>query len=196
MVNKTKVLLILSIFLFSCSTQTEEKIEEVKKEVLELPKPNPNLELLSLGLDTNKFMVANEFVVFPTFSFELDLTEDTKSTLKDNQETIIVDASFFGVPKEPIEGDYDFQASGYYTFKNEIKELETGTYTADFIDVLVELEDLKALKNPNFEVSVNVYTGRKFADNNLLSTEYFQDSIYNILDSTKTIRGKLIYPNK
>jgi hypothetical protein len=64
---------------------------------------------------------------------------------------------------------------------------------AKFYDCKISKKDYEGLLNKDYEVNINVFTGRKSSTNNLINCDFLQDGIENIKNRRFTLKGKLIY---
>jgi hypothetical protein len=112
------------------------------------------LVFLLVGFDDNKQ------VPLPDFSVTITLSDRARAKFEESKETIIVHGYFadkIGKGEELSLGiaEFELQQPGTVSFKN----------------VIFLKENVEALRNPDYEVLINVFSGRRSSDKNLLSCE-------------------------
>ncbi|MDD2636775.1 MAG: hypothetical protein PHW82_14885 [Bacteroidales bacterium] len=151
--------------------------------------------MIEQKLDTHYLITTGDSVEIPSFEIELKLSKKAETKLKNDNESVIVMAFFTG---EPIENIPD-----KYKHKVEMGELWLLSYPIELTDKrIAKFENLKfhkdlydLLKNKDIRLLINVYSGRKSTDVNILDCEILQDNMSNINGKQFTINGKLISNN-
>lgn len=164
-------LILLLLFITSCNNKNEVKNNTQKTK-------SNNTELDS--------------ILVPEFEIELDLSEKAEIKINENKETIIVKAMFIGTPKDTTLQDEEYLKFGQLTIGVKEIELSKGRL-AKFNNCKISKKDYYSLSNKNFEVNINVYTGRRIFRDNLLNCDFLQEGIDSIKNKRFTLKGKLIY---
>lgn len=190
---KKVILTILTGLLIACNNSTPKNNSESQDLTQADSIRKGQSELIEQKLDTNYLIKVGDSVEIPSFEIELKLSEKAEEKLKNDNETVIVMAFFTG---EPIENIPD-----KYKDKVEMDELWLFSYSVELTDKrIAKFENLKfhkdlydLLKDKDIRLLINVFSGRKSTDVNLLDCGILQDNISNIKGKRFTINGKLIY---
>lgn len=142
----------------------------------------------SLAADST-FTISEKKVKLPTFQIELELSEKAEKKLRASKETVIIIAYFIGTPIDKNSKDYS-ELSGYSVGKYSI-ELNTETL-ATFDSDYISRKMFDALEDKNFEVLINVFSGRKTSQYNILNVEHLQESIDEVKGKRHFLRARLI----
>jgi hypothetical protein len=169
------------LFVISCSNQTGS--EPIEAEV----KRDSSITKLS---EENYYTFINDSVEIPPFEVELSLSQKAEAKLKEGKETIIVRAFFTGQPKDTSLRE--FQKHGEIFITSSEKELFEARL-AKFSGVRFSKKEYNSLSNKNISVTINVFSGRKFYQDNLLDIPAVFDSTSNIKGRKFLLQGKLIY---
>lgn len=132
---------------------------------------------------------SSDSVEVPPFDIQLQLSDKAEKTLRQKKETVIVMAYFLGIPKDTTSKEY--MESGEKGLGSRSIELTTGR-TAKFSGVKVAKKDIEQLKDPDYDVLVNIYSGRRSSENNLLDCEIIEDAISKVKGKTHVLKGKMI----
>lgn len=139
---------------------------------------------------TNTSNIATgDSVEVPSFEIQLQLSDKAEKTLRQKKETVIVMAYFLGIPKDTTSKEY--MESGEKSLGSKSIELTTER-TAKFTGVKVAKKDVALLTDPDYRVLINIYSGRKSSENNLLDCEILEDSISKVKNKAHVLKGKLI----
>jgi hypothetical protein len=136
----------------------------------------------------------HDLIEIPFFEIKLELTETAEKYLTDNNETIIVVASF--------SSDFDDIDKIPRRYRN-IKE----PYRMYFLIHRIELTDTRLAKFENLkipkglydllerdiDISINVYSGRKSTDLNILDVATLIGPMNEIKEKRFTLNGGLIH---
>lgn len=110
----------------------------------------------------------------PAFSVIVDLTPRAAARLARDHETIIVDAFYFGTATRAGRSKAD--ESGELGWNPEERRELTGAGTASFPSHRFKPGMLKLIERP--DVLINVFSGRRANENNILDCGIFQDSVF------------------
>jgi len=116
-------------------------------------------------------------VKVPPFYVNVTLTEKARRRLEASKETIIVLADAYGEPKKNSSIEVD--AVGRVDLVNKSIELP-GAGRAQFNHLLVPASKLNQLVSQDYNVNVNVFSGRRSSQDNILSCDFFDGKISKI----------------
>ena len=141
----------------------------------------------------NYLKIIGDSVEIPSFDIELKLSEKAEKKLKNNNESVIVMAYFSGDPIENIPNKYvdNLEMNELFLLSYPI-ELNDKRL-AKFENIKFPLELYNLLANKDIRLLINVYSGRKSTNSNLLDCGILQGSMSKIKGKRFTIKGKLIY---
>ena len=175
---KNKIYLLLLIFtLISCNKSKKENQKTIEKNKIEITKSD------------------KDSIIVPTFEIQLNLTQKAEKKLKDQNETVIIDVEFIGEPNKRITETKKFEIydeNGDLTIGSKRVELEKER-TIKFENCKVSKSLLELLKNKTYEVRINVFSGRKSSEDNLIDCDFLQENIELIKNKRIILNGKLIY---
>lgn len=182
--RKSLLIILLPLLINSCKQKKDIGIENI---INTSEKENNSLDLKTKK-GKNEILV--DSIRIPEFVIQLELSEKAKNKLTNDKESVIVKAYFSGIPKDTLNKDYGKHG------KTLIGEHEIELWdskVASFKNIELSKQTLKGLTNPNFEVLINVYSGRHSSTYNLLDCEILQESIDSIKGKTHLIKGKLLF---
>ncbi len=172
--NKMNILksIVLLLLITSCNFSKEEKKSGVQKN--------------------KSIAIATDSVLVPKFEIELKLSEKAEEKLLADKETVIVQALFFGIPKDTTLQSEEYQELGRLTIGSKTIELKKERI-ARFYNCKISKKTLKSLSDKNFEVNINVFTGRKSSSYNLIDCEFLQEGIDSVKNKRLVLKGKLLF---
>lgn len=127
-------------------------------------------------------------VVIPTFEIEVSSSEAAAKTLGNQKETIIVAAYFSGTPSD----EKDMDEMGMLPVLNKEIELSGGQRVARFDGLKFPRTIYEKLKDKDIELLINVFSGRKSSEDNLLDCGLLQITASQLKDKRFTLGCKLI----
>jgi hypothetical protein len=158
----------------SCSPNGEtKKMDDVAAEQPFLP---------------DALVIEGDSVVLPSFKILVKLSEKAESKLKKDNETVIVQCYFSGIPKDTTREEY--LDEGRVPVGTARRELRDGR-TATFDGCKILRTDFESLANPDFEILVNIFSGRRSTDVNILDCEFLQDSVSHVKGRQFVLTGRL-----
>lgn len=190
--------LLLNIFIISLLTScfnadkgsSNGKNEINKNSLSEVETELNNKKELSEKPMKDQFVFVGDSVILPEFEIELKLSENAEKKLKTDKESIIVQAYFSGIPKDTTLADYIMWGKiRIGSYKVELFDKRV----ARFVNVKISKDALELLSDKDFEVLINIFTGRRASSSNLLDTDILQDGIESIKAKRHLLKGKLIY---
>src|SRR3989344_2845203 len=179
---KTIIILTILFSLSSCDLNTQGDKSESKKNAISQSNESTNNEVNNTSKANNTpmndtFTFVGDTVLIPTFEIEIQLTESAEKKIQGDKESIIVQAYFSGIPQDTTLEDY--KEWGKIRIGSHRIEL-TKYRVARFENVKISKTEFDELGDKNFEVLINVVTGRKASMNNLIDCEILQDGIETV----------------
>jgi hypothetical protein len=186
---KSPIIFLIFIFLFSCTSHDEKKSKyNAGKDTLNKNSlAKAHTKLLS---DTAYYKFKGDSVIIPSFEVEVSLSSKAKQKLQKDKETIIVIAYFSGQPKDTTSEEY--LRSGEMDITTSRIELSDST-VAKFEGVKFSKSLYDSLADKDIQLLINVVSGRKSTNDNLLNCDILEDKMSKIKGKRFTIKGKLIY---
>lgn len=195
-----KTLLILILFSFlsnSCKEKTNSGVNKNRRSDTETKSFKEEIEILEVNMKSSEskvlidsIRVLKDSVIIPEFAIEINLSEKAKAKLKKDNESTIVQAYFLGIPKDTLDSDY--QKWGKTNIGQHRIEL-WDSKIAYFKNVKISKKALEDLSDKNFEVLINVFSGRRSTTFNLLDCRILQESISKVKGKRHLINGKLLF---
>lgn len=185
MTNLLTTILLVLTFVLSCTSIDGQ----VKSEL-----PNDTLSVLTKLNDNDTISTANYFkfdkdsiTVLP-FEITITLSPKAKDKIINSKETIIINVSLTGLPKDKklISNDGDF-----YVASAE-KEIIYGQL-AKFDNIKFSRKMYDQLIDKDVSINIFFYSGRKSSKDNILSGNILSDRISNVVTKQFDLTGKLIY---
>jgi hypothetical protein len=175
-------LLLIPTILFACTSNPKREKSIQKDESLKDNIENQNY--------SNRNSIDKvDSVLIPSFEVEIVLSETAKDKLVNSKESIIVFAEFTGEPKDTIgEG---LNETGQLMLRSIMVELYS-PWIVKFEDFFIPKKLYDRLLNKDFEVSIQVWTGRKTSEYNLLSGDLIYGPISKIKGTRHKLNAKLI----
>ena len=180
------ILIILTGILFGCNSANSKETKENSTD-------KNQVEISTSDLDLKSLKIVGDSVLIPSFEIEILLNEKAEAKLKKENESVIVMAYFNGDPIEEIPEKYmdKVEMDGLLLLASSIELTDKRIATFENLKFSKELYDL--LANKEIQLLINVYSGRKSSDLNLLQCEILQDSLSNVIGKKITLKGELIY---
>lgn len=134
------------------------------------------------------FTEENDSIVYKSFKIQLKLSKETEDCLTQNKESIIYSIFYKGIPKDTTMVDYINWGSIV------VGEVKIEAFDSSSIKVTPKISkaDFDLLVDDDIEVLINVYSGRKSSNFNLVDVEIFQDKISRIKNGKIILKGDLI----
>ena len=187
------LLLLVSFALWSCQNEgTTPKDTEATTETNTKPKTNTGITPEDPFKEQEPKNIPDSVAV-PAFTIDISLSPAARKKLNEAQETIIVDVAFVGRPKNP--NDPNMTEDGQYIVGTYVKELPVGKTRYKIRDAKLSGPLFAGLRDPNYFISMNVYSGRKSSPNNLLSVDYLYKDIEFMAGKISAVSAKLISEN-
>lgn len=177
--------LLYSLFLLSCSNSERQNGNNQSADTTTADlKPNNSDTLIEDGY----LKIDKDSVTVLPFEIEVVLSTKAKNKIVNSKETIIVNVSLTGTPKDSTLLAEDGQ---FYVATLE-KEISYGQ-PAKFDNIKFPRKTFDQLTDKDVHVSAFVYSGRKSSPDNLLNCSIVADDLSKVANKKLTITGKLIY---
>ena len=186
---KLKALISLTFLftLFSCNNKQKKAV---------LPVIDSGSAVQAKKTDTSIFQGKNylknwgDSILIDPFDIEIVLSEKAKERIVNSNETIIVSIFFYGYPKDNKKPNSEYDGTLYLV--GDKKEITYGQIV-QFENIKISKRDYDQLIDKDFELNLNVFSGRKSSQDNLLDCKALFGKVSNIVNKKHTIKGKLIY---
>ena len=132
--------------------------------------------------DLGYLQLDGDSILIPDFEIEVSLSP------KAENETVIVSAMFSGTPKDTLSNEYQFMG---ISVKNYDIELTTQRI-ARFDKVRFHSSILNKLSDADIFLLINVFSGRRSSENNILDVEILEDKMSVVKGKKYILKGKLI----
>lgn len=116
-------------------------------------------------------------VKVPAFNIDVTLTEKARTRLESGKETIVVLAALTGAPKRNASVTVN-EAGLVDLARGQITLSRAGQ--AKFDSLFVPVSKLAQLSSQDYDVNVNVFSGRRSSQNNLLECDFLDGKISKI----------------
>ena len=187
-----KCLLTVSILtvLYSCNSNNTTQTKNASSQDTLTKKISAEEQDAALLKKIGFYTLDGDSLVVPPFEIEISLSPKAKERIVDSNETIIVDISLEGTPKDSSK--VHLEEDGSFYVGSSTKEISYGQI-ARFDHLKFPKKIYDQLADKDVDLSVNVYSGRKSSPNNLLNVDFLSEKISNIINRHFTLKGKLIY---
>jgi hypothetical protein len=150
-------------------------------------KNSPTTQIAIDSLITN-YTVVGESLVIPAFEIEVRPSDKAAQTLKSKKETVMVSAMFSGFPIDKKDED----EIGQMPILDTIIELSVDNRVARFENIKFPKTVYNKLKDKDIDLLINVYTGRKSSEDNLIDAGIVQKKASEFKDKRFVLNYKLI----
>ena len=183
--NLFATILLFSVFLASCSTNDKQVKNKLPTDTSAVITKHTDNDTINNG---SYFKIDKDSITVLPFEITITLSPKAKDKIINSHETIIVNVTLTGTPKDKklVAEDGDF-----YVAEAE-KEITYGQ-VATFDNIKFSRKVYDELTDKNVSVMVFFYSGRKSSKDNLLNGTTLSDSISNIVNKHFELTGKLIY---
>ena len=189
---KILILILMSLVVACSNPKKKNNVDESIQDLLDSPNIEHSEEIGKLQ-DSGYLKIVGDSVEIPWFEIELKLSEKAEEKLKADNESIIVAAYFEGSVNENIPEKYkegvEFGRLHLLTYQIEL----TDKRLAQFENVKFSKDLYDLLENKDIDLLINVFSGRKSTEFNILRCDILADSMSNVIGKRFTINGKLIY---
>jgi hypothetical protein len=183
MTNFLIPLLLFSTFFLSCSANDRQIKSEATKDTSIVFTKHAGIS------DTVRyFKIDKDSITVLPFEIGISLSPKAKDKIIHNKETIIVNVSLTGSPKDSTLRSRD---GNFYVAWAE-QEITYGQF-ARFDHIKFSRKVYDQLTDKDVNINVFFYSGRKSSKDNLLDGDLLSDRISNVVNKQFTLKGRLIY---
>ncbi|MEO7121404.1 MAG: hypothetical protein ABIY62_09920 [Ginsengibacter sp.] len=176
-------IILCSTFFLSCSDSDRQKEMHLHKDTASFTINKQSDPIANISY----FKLDKDSVTVLPFEIAVSLNPKAKDRIIRSRETIMIDVSLTGIPKDTTLYSEDGQ---FYVASAE-KEITYGQ-VARFDNIKFSRKIYDQLINKDLYVNAFVFSGRKSSPDNLLDCSIIADSVSNVVNKTLTITGKLI----
>ena len=179
--------ILVSLLLIACGnkkTSADKKSPRTEAEGGGNGSDAPDLTALRDNFSEN-----GDSITIPEFEIEISLSNEAEKKLKDSRESIIVQAYISGIPKKRAR--VQVTEMGELNLCTPRVEL-TKSRVARFKNVNIARSDYGSLEDEDFQVLINVFSGRRSSEANLLDCDILQEPISVVRARRHVLSGKLI----
>jgi hypothetical protein len=182
------VFFVIHIVVFGCTRNTETQDKNVTTLDNGIDSLNPKGETTSLHV-TNEMVEIGDSLLLPTFEIQVTLSDSAQKKMTDDHESIIVKVYLSGQPKDSADVEL-----------TELGELFLGTPQielnkpgiARFDKINISKKAYESLVDKDFEILINIYSGRRSSENNILDAELLQGPVSDVTGKRHVLNAKLI----
>jgi len=138
--------------------------------------------------DLGYLQLDGDSILIPDFEIEVSLSPKAEKKLKEDNETVMVSAMFSGVPKDTLSNEYQFMGLSVKNYNIEL----TTQRIARFDKVRFHSSILNKLSDADIFLLINVFSGRRSSENNILDVEILEDKMSVVKGKKYILKGKLI----
>ncbi len=175
-----------AVILISCSTPPNQKQNGDEKPAVDsIPAVKKTDNIPTTLIDGYK--VAGDSLEIPSFEIQVQLSDRAEQKLKAMKESIIVTAYFSGNPKNKKLISED----GQFPVASGSVEL-TVSRVANIQGIKISKANFEQLTDKDIQVLINIYSGRRSTQDNLLDCDILEKQISQIKGQRSILKGKLI----
>ncbi len=181
--------------LLGCSRQTKDKKWEGSndKTVSTNEQTKSGETIDAIINEVNTFIVDGDSVIIPAFQIKVSLSDKAEKELKKDNESIIVQAFFYGTPVDTTNTDY-IEWGKILVGDSRVELFQERVAT--FKQIKISKEVFDGLLEKDFDVLINIFSGRRSSENNILNTDILEKKILEMSGQQFTLTGKLIFNDK
>ncbi len=186
MTNHLTIFLLISTLL-SCNNNDKQENSSPTKDSVKINTANKSADNRT---STNYFKIGKDSITILPFEIEVSLSPKAKERITKGKETLIVAVFFTGTPKD--SSNAELEEDGSFFVASAKKEILYGQ-VAKFDNIKFPIKIYNQLADKDIDLSVDVYSGRKSSQDNLLNGDALFDKISNVVNKKFTLNCKLIY---
>ncbi len=139
------------------------------------------------AVDYGYFQESGDSLVIPAFEIKLDMSKRAEQKLQKDKETVIIDATFSGFPTDTTI----LTEEPFLMIAQKQIELKTER-SARFEGIKISKKDWQGLADKDIELLINVFSGRRTHEDNLLSGDIVSEKMSLVKGKTFTLKTRLI----
>lgn len=168
----------VQFLIYGCTSKPETKVENTIA-----PEADTTTQQ-----DTGAMLEVGDSILLPAFEIEVTLSDAAQKKILVDEETIIVKAYLSGQPKDSAAIESEM---GLLFLAEAQVELD-GAGVARFDKVNIPKEVYETLADKDFEVLINIYSGRRSSEYNILNADLLQEPISRVTGERHILNAKLI----
>ena len=184
--KKMIAVILLGGLVISCANNDKQKKDSLEKDTTIAVTETNSQD----SLPESYYKLSGDTIGIQPFDIEIKLSPKAREKIEKSKETIIVDVFFTGTPKDGIKVELEEDGSFFVT-SSKIEMLYGEVARFDNITFSKKIYD--QLADKDIDLGVNVYSGRKSSQDNLLDVEPLFDKVSKVVNKKFTLKGKLIY---
>ena len=188
MIQLSTTILFFFTWLLSCTSNDKQVKSELPKDTASVITNYKDSGAASIDSTAKYFKIGKDSITVLPFEIAIELSSKAKARIVNSKETIIVDVTLTGTPKNKKLVSEDGQ---FYVASVE-QEITYGQL-AKFDKIKFSRKVYDQLTDKDVDINVYFYSGRKSSKDNLLSGDLLSDKISNVVNKQFTLKGKLIY---
>ena len=143
--------------------------------------------------ESDYMKIVGDSVEIPYFEIKLELSKKAEEKLKTDNESIIV-AAYFESKVKKCDIPKKYKKNIEYNILHLTYKIElTDERLARFENIKISKELYDLLEDKDIYLLINVFTGRKSSENNLLDCEHVEGLMSKMKEKRFTLKGKLIH---
>lgn len=188
MKHKTLIATTILLMFFSC---VDKEKSQPKTDSLTI------VQNIKYKTDTsqnkNYLKCVGDSIIIDPFEIEIELSDKARERIVNSNETIVAAMFFYGYPKDSTKANSEKDGTLYLV--GDSKEVKYGQ-TIQFKNLKIAKKDYDELTDKDFELNLNVSSGRKSIQENLLDCKGLFGKVSNVVNKKHILKGKLIYGDK
>ena len=184
--TKPLISILFTLSLFSCANNDNQNNSNLTTDTTVV---SSSKSVVSLTND-NYFRIGKDSITILPFEIGVILSPKAEERITKGKETIIVHVFFTGTPKDSSQAE--LEEDGSFFVSSAKKEILYGE-VARFDSIKFPKKIYNQLADKDIDLGVNVYSGRKSSQDNLLNGDALFDKISNVVNKRFTLNCKLIH---
>nr|WP_199162112.1 hypothetical protein [Elizabethkingia sp. ASV34] len=181
---KSKFLLFIIVICVLLQCKEKAIGQDIKNKIVE-EDDNSNIN--------DQIKIKKNSVIIPNLKLVVNLSNDAIQKLKENKETVIASLLLYGSIEDEdslpddIRPEVGPDGLRLGVFQVEEKEI-SGTINFSFDNLIIPKKLYDKLTDKDISVNINVFSGRKHFDDNILNMEAFDSKLSNIISKGNRIK--------
>jgi hypothetical protein len=185
--SKHLIAILLILIFSSCKNKSTTKTNSLHKDSTSVVTKH---NLTDTSGTVNCYVIEKDSVLILPFEIGVSLSPKAEERITKSNETIIVQVSFSGTPKDSANAT--FEEDGSFFVATASVEMKCGE-TARFDHIKFSKIIYEQLADKNIDLDVNVWSGRKSSSDNLLDCTPLFSNISKVVNQKFILTGKLLY---
>ena len=172
-------ILFVQFMIYGCTSKPEAKVENAITSETDT----------ATQQDTGAMIEVGDSILLPAFEIEVALSDAAQKKILDNKETFIVKAYLSGQPKDSTAIEVS-EMGLLFLAEAQVELDEPGV--ARFDKINIPKGAYEALADKDFEILINIYSGRRSSEYNILNADILQEPISKVIGERHVLMAKLI----